>query len=430
MRISFVLNNFSHQKRKNTFVNKSYKADSISFSSKSTVKSRILNLPEEAFLSNEFRQYILSNLNDKNILDLHLAYYQDLLACKTLDEAKEKYPEFQNVFSANEINPQENGVERYYKKVEKGQIEGVSIDNLTLQLLKVLFAKLNSPFEIGQNKILGMGRKSVDRLILALNIPYDKRYFDIISIQKNANLTSISWQNEDRKENAAQKIKASWQDDKKRELASKRSQERWQNPEFREDTSRKIKDSLDSPEIKQRQSDRMKAVWLDEVQKERRANAIRKTLNSPEVKERIIEERKQRSKNPEYLEKLSKASRTNWQDEEFVELMSVVSKAGSLAWQIHPSAKNIFKEIAKKYPGLGEIKGKKKKGIPLTPAEKSLGKRYFSECHKKHPEILDEIGAIQKEILRQWGFYNKDRNINEILNNIMSQDWDSIEDIL
>ena len=481
MRISLIVNNFYYQKPKNVFVDKCCKSDSISFSSKSTVKSRILNLPEEAFLSNEFRQYILLNLNDKNILDLHLAYYQDLLMCKTLDEAKEKYPEFQNVLEADEINPKEQGVERYYRKIKKEQIEGIDFENLTLELLKVLYARAKSPFEIGENKILGMGRKTLDRLILALNIPYDKRYFDIISIQKNANLTSISWQNEERKEGMSQKIRASWQDEEKKELASKRSLERWQDPEFRQETTRKIKAGLNDPEVKERKSAQMKALWADEEKRGQISNAIRETLNSPDVKQKIIEERKQRSENPSYIEKLSKASKARWQDEnyrkkiiearrkafedplyrekkskamierwqnpeyrekmiqakkaqwqdaDYIDLMAIVVLANSKAWDIHPNARVFYQEVSKGYPRIGAIAQKRKKGIPLTSEEEALRKLYFKECHVKYPELSKEIGIIQKELLAQWGFYNKDRNINEILNNIMSQDWDSIEDIL
>ena len=91
----------------------------------------ILNRTKEALVNNE----------TTTIYEIHQDYYGELLNCKTLEEAKEKYPEFKDVVDAKDFPQQEYGV---LAAVQYGEIDGVDIENLTLTLLKMHFVGLKN----------------------------------------------------------------------------------------------------------------------------------------------------------------------------------------------------------------------------------------------------------------------------------------------
>ena len=79
-----------------------------------------------------------------SLYEIHMEHYEDLLDCQTLDEAKEKYPEFKDVIDAKDIDI--NSLKRAFvlKKIANGEIEGIAIEDLSLEILKKYFGQLIS----------------------------------------------------------------------------------------------------------------------------------------------------------------------------------------------------------------------------------------------------------------------------------------------
>ena len=77
---------------------------------------------------------------DKTLYEVHKKYYAPLLKCETLEEAKEKYPEFEEVIDAKDVNIDKLGNRNTLRKIAAGKIEGASLDNLSLELLKSRYA--------------------------------------------------------------------------------------------------------------------------------------------------------------------------------------------------------------------------------------------------------------------------------------------------
>jgi len=53
-----------------------------------------------------------------------------------------------------------------------------------------------------------------------------------------------------------------------------------------------------------------------------------------------------------------------------------------LAWDIHPSARNCYAEVAKEFPGIGIIANKLNNGETSVDYEMSYRSKYFITCHK------------------------------------------------
>ena len=97
------------------------------------------NLSEEKFPPDifELTQKTLKNGNAKNktLYDIHFEKYKGVLDCYSLDELKEKYPEFKDVISVYDIETKENS---FIDDFLKGKSEVFSdSEDLTLQLIKL-----------------------------------------------------------------------------------------------------------------------------------------------------------------------------------------------------------------------------------------------------------------------------------------------------
>ena len=104
--ISYIKPKNNSQKKHFNFIqyNHNLNFDTVSFTGKTTLTQQIKELPNSAFLSDGLRNYIMDNISQKNIVDLHKEYYAALMYCNTLNEAKKLYPEFLNVVDINDID--------------------------------------------------------------------------------------------------------------------------------------------------------------------------------------------------------------------------------------------------------------------------------------------------------------------------------------
>lgn len=275
-------------------------SDTISFSGKS-ISQQVKELPKEAFLSEGLREYILANIDKKNIIDLHKEYYASLVDCRNLDEAKKIYPEFANVVDMWQLDLKELN-NTTLKQIARGKFENLTFENAAVEFLKRYVAQLE-PIENNEREYFNLYAATVKKVLGYFNISMDKRYERLIKIER-----------------ISQSNKKVWQDDEKRAQQSINSKIFWQDEDYR----LKTVGAMNDVEYKKLRSEIMKA---------------------------------------------------NWQNEDFI-----------VAFQISQIAKRI---AILKY--------------------QSSPKSEFSHNSDK------EIAKLQKEILSSWGFYDKNRDLDKIL---------------
>ena len=148
------------------------------------IARKIAQINEDDFpnkdILNAYKQVLLSG-EDKKLSQIHDEYYADLLSCETLEEAKERYPEFKDVIDAKDVK------ERHYlsilNSIERGEREGVSLDDVSLKLLQAHYAKRISMFD--KDKVYGISSGGLRSLYKQLNIPQIK-YLQAMSLENSA----------------------------------------------------------------------------------------------------------------------------------------------------------------------------------------------------------------------------------------------------
>lgn len=438
MRIS-LFNNFYISKN-NLVQNKpklcALKADTVSFSGKTNINYEMKNLPIEAFPSSELREFILQEINKDNeadIVELHRTYYAPLMECETLDEAKELYPEFEMVVDAKNLDLSKKPSNNIFSQIKAGKIDGLDIENLSLEFLKKYFAQivpLNSEY-IKDN--FNVSYTAFNTLINALNIKMDKRYLKLLGLKLRAKNMQQTWQTTDLKERQQETFKKTVSTPEYKAKASKAAKERWQNQEYREHITNSIRQYARSeegrkktaqittelwqnPEYRQKVTQNSAKRWEDPQEKERMSAITREKWQDPEFRQKTIEAERIALQDPEYRQKRSEISKKLWrEDEAYKKKMKINNLASRLAWEVHPFAHEIYKETAKEFPDLkGALQAKTSKK-PLTQRQMQVLNLYYKTCERKYPGLKKEIGEIQKKLLNDWGYYGENADYDKIL---------------
>ena len=158
------------------------------------------NFPNQQIL-NAFKQVVDSG-EDKKLYEIHKEYYADLLACKTLDEAKEIYPEFEDVLDAKDVD--DNYSFSILNKIKRGEKEGMSINDLSLKLLQNHFGNMVGIY--ANEKFYDISATSLRSLFMKLNMPeLNKKYLKILQIdqpqflEKRKEFSKKYWSNAQRR---------------------------------------------------------------------------------------------------------------------------------------------------------------------------------------------------------------------------------------
>ena len=133
----------------------SLKKDVFFCSSRYTAKQLAERIGAENFPSEKiFNEFSTSEAREHSLYDVHTAYYAGLLEAETLDEAKEKYPEFEDVVDAKDIKEKH----RVLEDVKKGKYAGFTLENLSLEILKRQYGML---FSIAHKEVYsGLSRET------------------------------------------------------------------------------------------------------------------------------------------------------------------------------------------------------------------------------------------------------------------------------
>lgn len=390
----------------------------------------------------------IQNSDDVLLCDIHRDFYSQLLSCETLEEAKEIYPEFTDVIDAAKLPEKEyNG---FLRKVANGEIEGVSLKTLSLEILKRHYGQ--SQGYAKREAYWGLDAKSNQKLFEKLGIKTLNREYFITISRETPERRAICSQN-------SQKL---WQDSSYREGRSEDAKRRWQSPEYRQMREESLQQQWADPAKREAQAEAMRKMHSQEGFEEKRIAAIKKGWADPERRVELTEiirqnsavrwaDPEQRAKlsafmiekwqDPEYREKvcsgisehmierwkdpayialksnekleqwadpkfreyMSETMKAHWQDPEYRERMAIYSEALKLAWEMHPEISQRMSEIADEFPSLPRILTKSKEGSSLTEDEEKLLMNYYKKCHKEMPNFTWIVGQTQREILISWG---------------------------
>lgn len=427
--------------------------DTVSFTGRVNLNDRIRALPAEHFPSEGLREYMLANLDDEaeenNILELHREYYSNLLNCKTLAEAKQMYPEFQSVIDSKDIDTTGLNSGNILRKIEDGKYDKLSLDNLSLTLLKKYYGELREIkySDDSISKTYNLNPNTVLKLLRQFNIVFDEKYADVLRACRMAKGLQAAWTPERRelqtqqnkeffkahpemREKSRENMNKMRQNEALMRKSVERRREALRTPEARARLSKQATDYWSSPEARAHLSKLSKERWSDPVLYEKYSKAIKDGWQrATESREAMSVRSKEiwanevtRKKILDSIERrrqsgvLSSIMKERWADEGFRDIMRVVSKALEIAWDIHPEAKSHYSEVAKEFPNIGTIANKIKNGETLTDKEISYRAKYFKTCHNRHPKLRSELAEIQKQILADWGFYDENRDIDAIIN--------------
>lgn len=121
------------------------------------------------------------NAEDKTLYDIHFEKYKGILDCYSLDELKEKFPEFEGIISANDV---EATPESFIGKFQNNELELFHKDeDLTLQLIKLYWGQgfsLNGLSDYIAN--LSQDKKGIQlrHTLEKLNIPMMNRRYALV----------------------------------------------------------------------------------------------------------------------------------------------------------------------------------------------------------------------------------------------------------
>jgi|GEM_PF-6227292 len=185
----------------------------VSFGRQLTHSEIIKKIDIENFPSPKIAE-IFEAEKDKSLYEVHKEYYSPLLDCETLEEAKEQYPEFEDVIDAKDVNINELDSRNILKKIADKKLDGASLDNLSLELLKKHYAEIKS---IKQKEIyFNLSKSAVDRLFKILNVKKMNRNYTYSLAGSNpgfkvliGNISKNAWAQDDgtRRKQAGETIK-------------------------------------------------------------------------------------------------------------------------------------------------------------------------------------------------------------------------------
>ena len=117
------------------------------------------------------------NKTKETLISIHKKFYENLKDCFTLEEAKEKFPEFKDVIPADNVKAHEGS---FIDDFQKGKLEYFDTDeDLSLQLLKLYWGE---GFSLNDLRKYSDG-KSLSHTLNKLNIPtVDRTYGHVLKL--------------------------------------------------------------------------------------------------------------------------------------------------------------------------------------------------------------------------------------------------------
>ena len=387
----------------------------ISFG-KLTNKEKLENIGEENFPSPVIYEQFKSAVEREepvSLYDLHISHYKALNECKTLEEAKGKYPEFKDVKDAKDLPYDE--MPRALQWITTGKNNKVKIEDFTLSVLKDYYYGLRGLSD--RKAYFGIDTHAMGEILPLLNIKM---------LNKNYR-SSVSGENPEKVKKMSEKQKQAWKKPERMKRHQQILKEYWQNPEYRAAQSARAKETLiDNPEVVAKAREGLAQYYADpERLKEgtaKSAASYRETAKNPEYKKLRSEISKKNWENPEYRELRTAQVIAQWQDpehrkhcsevmkdhwqnnDEFKRKQELHAEALRQAWANHPEFSQTMSDIAQNFhPQIGPIIHKTETGQTLTDKEDKALRAYYKQCHAQIPNLQSIIAGEAHQLLIQWG---------------------------
>ncbi len=435
----------------------------ISFGKKLNNSELVDKIGLENFPSPKIAEIFVSQ-PDKSLWEVHKEYYAPLLDCETLDEAKELYPEFEDVVDAKDINLEKFKSNHILRRIASGEVQETSLNSLSLDLLKKQYAEVKSTKK--KESYFNLTKEPVNKLFEVLNIKKMNRGYSYILAGSNpdfktliGNISKENWAQDDgtRRLQASETAKevlftpearsnflASVRSDDFRDQQRQISYEKWANDDgtLLAKVTHTASTVLQSPEVKEKirqttQTDEhrelIKLIMLDRwanddgTMRENSRRVASTVLQSEESRQK----QKEAMQTDEYREKQRTNTLNRWANDDgtmrensrriastILQTQEVRDKVNQkvqsdeyrlariLAYQRHPEITSKMKEIADEFPMLGEIIQKEADGS-ATETEKRLHQIYWKKCQEAMPGYSKIIGDEYHNILVEWGLKDK-----------------------
>lgn len=337
-----------------------YGREKISFEGKKPIDLNYIIKNRENLLPQRIAEKIKKILSEPfeklpTLEEVHKETYAPLLQCKTLQEAKELFPEFSEIKEVTEPFTRITG------NIKILQNKGNLREGLSLELLQEIWGKLTN-FDDVAEKIGLSDRHSMDWILKKIEfVKFDKNYKNLISSSTQEGHAKKSLDTKTWNANHPDLILA----------RNKKAAQGNKKPETRKAQSDRIKQFYNNnPERRQLVSEKSKKYWSD-------------PQNRKDQSERCKIIAKEHPEKAERNRNLTKS-----------------------AWAIIPEGKEILKKFFKDYISENKVLGgqlkrifkKLRKKQELTPAEEIIYGKYNRACADANKDVWKMLSDAFKKL--------------------------------
>ncbi len=345
---------------------------------------------------------LLNPANKKTLYEIHNEAYAPLKESKTLDEAKMLFPEFKDVIDAKDLNITYDM--RSIKKIAAGEIEGLTLDNLSLTFLKKFYVEIAGISD--KSKWFGLSGNAILNIADTLNIKKPDNLY--IRLYKSSNPAAKSAMSE-----AAKKYQTNNPEAKKQH--SEKMKEYFSNPENKKKHKAALDECWANPEKRMAQSERLKKFYKEHPERREKQSKLMQEVFAahPERKEALLEAaananshtdeaNKKRSESlQEYYKNPDVREQKRQEQLEFHKTHPERAALLSKAWHSNEDTIDTMKKVAKEFPNIGRILSKGAK-THLTEAEEAYRKAYLARCREVRPDMGKTVGETYAKMLREF----------------------------
>lgn len=410
---------------------KSYYLNQISFKRQLRANQVIEKIGEENFPNPNILKKLqeIGESKDFSLYDIHLEHYKALLDCSTLTQAKEIFPEFEDVIDANDI-PLENLPKNHIlKKIKQNEYKGITIDTLSLQLLKKQYGQILSTKD--ETSYFDIKTESLNQLFKILNIKkFNRNYYYCISgsnpLRKEIarKKSKEAWEKDDgtRRQQTRDNVKKSINSEEAmakklsqegRNKYSQASQKRWAQDDGT--MLQRFKDTtIANSQSEEAIAKRKQTVSSSEYREAKRKTAIEYWQNS-EYREKTTKAQQEAFQKPETRKKHSEIMQEKWNDSEYREKQTAIFNSEGTKQRHKEATQNPqYKERMRQLMLLrwsnddGTMKRQAEEAIEFAHSQQLYESR--SLAFKRHPEIVEMMQKVAQNYPKLAEIIKKERS--------------------
>lgn len=372
--------------------------DTVSFSGtagKKPLSKEIEQLGEENIpepILKKAKELLAQDEESIALSEIHQEYYAALEDCETLEDAKLRYPEFNEVKQVGEckFRSNSNGA-----AIQRGEITGLTSENATLMFLKKLYcdAKFDGPEYDFKNDYFNLSKNGYFLLRNELGIPgFRKPYMTYLQSKRQ------------------------WQDPEWAKRSTELFAQTRQDPEFirkqREGSRKNMIAQMEDPDyVAKQRAGLSRAHRENEAYIAKRDASIilaRLVLNIPENRAKQIAAVQAANRKSEEVLAQEEADRLERIATNSVIRGEALSRTMNKVWdEMPPEVSDIFSEVFQEFPGLRVIFRKRDKNEGLSESDAKCLNAYYKRVNERCRERGYDVGKLQSAGMKKYysGFY-------------------------